>query len=130
MVKASASDAGMKGAWMAWAPEECTLPTAELPQRVAEFDELFATRLRGMARPDPLLLRLMLDDAEGVAATTEDLAARERSCCALFEFELTPTPGGLQLDVRVPAGSAEVLDGLAALAAQAAAERPPSDGSV
>ena len=114
---------------MTWAPEECTLPTAERPRRVAAFDELLATSLRGLTRPEPLLLRLMLDDADGVAATTKDLLVRERSCCAFFDFELTPTPQGLQLDVRVPAGRTEVLDGLAARAALAGSERLAAGGS-
>ncbi|WP_245718914.1 hypothetical protein [Micromonospora rhizosphaerae] len=36
-----------------WVPEACTLPTAERPLRVAEFDELFATALRGQTRLSP-----------------------------------------------------------------------------
>jgi hypothetical protein len=108
---------------MSWAPQECTLPTAERPLREAEFDELFATRLRSLTRADPLLLRLVLDDGGEVAATTRDLVARERACCALFEFELTSTPEGLRVDVRVPAGRAEVLDGLVARASAAGARR-------
>ena len=35
-----------------WAPQACTLPTAKRPVRVAEFDELFATGLRGQQRLD------------------------------------------------------------------------------
>lgn len=112
---------------MSWAPQECMLPTAERPLREAEFDELFATRLRSLARPDPLLLRLVLDDGDEVAATTRDLVAREQACCALFEFELTSTPEGLRVDVRVPSGRAEVLDGLAAQAAAAGTGRLGSD---
>jgi len=37
-----------------WAPEACTLPTAERPFRVTEFDDLFSTSLRGAVRVDPL----------------------------------------------------------------------------
>jgi hypothetical protein len=37
-----------------WVPEACTLPTVEQPLRVAEFDDLFATALRGIARPADL----------------------------------------------------------------------------
>ena len=112
---------------MSWTPTECTLPMAERPLRAAEFDELFATRLRSLARPDRFLLRLVLDDGDKVAATTRDLVAREQACCELFEFELTSTPEGLRLDVRVPAGRAEVLDGLAAQATAARANRLASD---
>ena len=35
-----------------WAPEACSLPTAERPLRVAEFDELFTAVLR-FDRPQP-----------------------------------------------------------------------------
>jgi DNA-binding transcriptional MerR regulator len=115
---------------MSWAPQECTLPTAERPLRAAEFDELFATRLRSLARPDPSLLRLVLDDEDGGAATARDLVAREQACCALFQFELTSTPEGLRVDVRVPPGRTEVLDGLGARAAAAGAKRLASDATM
>ncbi|MEV4838269.1 hypothetical protein AB0K05_27425 [Nonomuraea sp. NPDC049486] len=36
----------------AWVPSACTLPTAEQPLRVAEFDALFADAVRAVARPD------------------------------------------------------------------------------
>ncbi|ACZ87769.1 hypothetical protein [Streptosporangium roseum] len=48
-----------------WAPAECTLPTAEQPLRVAEFDALFAGALRGHQRLAPTHLRLRLDGAGG-----------------------------------------------------------------
>jgi hypothetical protein len=31
---------------MTWVPDACTLPTEEVPLRVAEFDALFASTLR------------------------------------------------------------------------------------
>ena len=95
---------------MTWAPPDCTLPTAEQPLRVAEFDQLFATALRGQARPGPAHLRLILDGTGEVEATTRDLIARETACCSFFAFNLTRTSGGqLQLDVQVPQGRTEVL---------------------
>lgn len=94
----------------AWAPvDACTLPTEERPLREAEFDAVFATALRGVERPEPDRLRLTFD----ADARIEDLVARESSCCAFFDFRLTPTTGGLVLDVRVPAARVTVLDGLA-----------------
>ena len=49
---------------VAWVPADaCTLPTAEQPLRVAEFDGLFATALRGMERGEPGWLRLNLTGA-------------------------------------------------------------------
>jgi len=94
--------------------------------RAAEFDELFAAALRELARPEPTLLRLTLDGADAVATATRDLVTRESACCSLFDFTLTRTPdGALQVEVRVPADRADVLDGLAARAAAATAGGPP-----
>ncbi len=106
---------------MTWAPTDCTLPTAERPLRVAAFDELFATALRAVARPAPTHLRLVLDGAGQVEATTRDLVARETACCSFFTFALNRTGDDrLQLDVQVPASHTQVLDGLAARATAAA----------
>jgi hypothetical protein len=106
---------------MDWAPAECTLPTAERPLRVAEFDSLFAGSLRTLVRLDPTRLRLSLDGAPEVEETTRDLVARETACCSFFTFTVTPEPdAGLRLDIEVPAQRADVLDALAARAVAAA----------
>lgn len=107
---------------MAWAP--CTLPVAERPLRVAEFDGLFAAALRGLARPEPTLVRLWLDGSDEVAAATRELVARESACCSFFEFTLDRTSDHmLLLGVRVPSERVAVLDGLAARAASTAGVR-------
>ncbi|MET8046835.1 hypothetical protein ABZU75_04475 [Streptosporangium sp. NPDC005286] len=98
---------------MEWAPAECTLPAEERPLRVAEFDELFASALRGLERVGPTHLRLTLDDGAEVERTARDLTARETGCCSFFAFALTPGGDGLALDIEVPAVHAKVLDGLA-----------------
>lgn len=99
-----------------WAPQACTLPTAEQPLRVAEFDDLFAGGLRGLDRVAPTKLQLRLD-AE-VEATARDLTARETSCCSFFSFDYTAAADGeLVLSVTVPESQIPVLDGLAARAA-------------
>ncbi|MET8028575.1 hypothetical protein [Streptomyces avermitilis] len=49
-----------------WVPASCTLPTTEQPLRVAEFDALFAGRLTGTARPEPLRLLLVLTGGPGM----------------------------------------------------------------
>ncbi|MFI6604458.1 hypothetical protein ACIBHX_50225 [Nonomuraea sp. NPDC050536] len=105
---------------MEWAPAECTLPTEERPLRVAEFDELFATALRGLERVAPTHLRLTLDGGSQVEETARDLAARETSCCSFFAFSLTPSDTRLVVDVEVPSAHARVLDGLQARAVEAA----------
>ncbi|HEY9339286.1 MAG TPA: hypothetical protein VIQ79_32905 [Kribbella sp.] len=82
----------------------CTLPTAERPFRVAEFDQLFADHLRRAERVDPQTLDLTLDPES--LATVEDLTARETECCSFFTFTLE-----LHLRVRVPPTQTAVLDG-------------------
>jgi hypothetical protein len=95
-----------------WVPTEaCTLPTAEQPLRVAEFDALFASALRGVERQAPDRLRLVLDAA--AATSARELVARESDCCSFFDFRFTPADDRLLLDVRVPASRTDVLDGLA-----------------
>jgi hypothetical protein len=95
-----------------WIPADaCTLPTAERPLRVAEFDTLFATALRAVERPAPDRLRLELDAA--AAASARQLVARETRCCSFFDFRFTAADDRLLLDVRVPASRIDVLDGLA-----------------
>ena len=99
----------------AWVPQACTLPTGERPVRVAEFDELFATALRGQQRVAPTLLRWRLDPATGPAA--RELAGREAGCCSFFTFTFALAGDDLQVDVEVPAASTGVLDALAERAA-------------
>jgi hypothetical protein len=96
---------------LAWVPEACTLPTVERPVRLAEFDNLFATALRGQQRLSPTALRWRLDPAAEV--TARDLTARESSCCSFFTFSFAPAGDFLDLDVRVPPAHVEVLDALA-----------------
>jgi hypothetical protein len=103
-----------------WVPQACTLPTAEQPLRIAEFDDLFATSLRGLERVAPTRLQLRLDG--GNEATARDLTARETSCCSFFAFDYTHAAGGelLLLDVTVPQAHVDVLNALAVRAAAAA----------
>ncbi len=95
--------------------DACTLPTAERPLRVAEFDDLFATGVRGQLRLSATRLRWLLDPA--AEPTARDLNARETQCCSFFTFTFAPVDGALQLDVEVPAARVDVLDALAERAA-------------
>ena len=99
----------------AWVPDACRLPTDELPLRLAEFDDLFATALRGQQRLSATALRWDLDPA--AAATARDLTGRESGCCSFFSFTFHPDDGFLRLDVEVPAAYVTVLDALAQRAA-------------
>ena len=108
----------------AWIPDACTLPTAERPLRLAEFDQLFTEAVRGADRMSAQYLRLRLDGAAQVEEMARDLTARESSCCSFFAFAVSRSgPDSLILDVRVPPGHVDVLDALAAKAASARGER-------
>ncbi|MBC9001733.1 hypothetical protein [Micromonospora aurantiaca (nom. illeg.)] len=97
-----------------WVPDACTLPTAERPLRLSEFDQFFRDAVRGADRLSAQHLRLRLDGAEQVEETARDLTARESSCCSFFAFDIARhSPDLLTLDVRVPAGHVDVLDALA-----------------
>ncbi|MGA4729943.1 hypothetical protein ACWEOS_08115 [Micromonospora taraxaci] len=102
----------------AWVPEACTLPTAERPLRLAEFDQFFADAVRGLDRLSAQHLRFQLDSGTQVEEAARDLTARESSCCSFFTFDLSrPDADSLSLDVRVPAAHIDVLDALAERAA-------------
>jgi hypothetical protein len=106
-------------------PDACTLPTAEQPLRLAEFDDLFAGSVRDVERLTPTRTRVHLAGADGLAATVRDLTARETECCSFFRFTVTPRPVGageaVTLDVEVPPQYAEVLEALSRMAAGGAA---------
>jgi hypothetical protein len=94
-----------------WTPEACTLPTAERPLRVAEFDDLF-TAVRRSERPQPRLLDLALPRDIEVAA--RDLARSESECCSFFAFEFEDVGDDVVMHIAVPPAHVEVLDALEA----------------
>ncbi len=110
----------MTGSDAGWVPQVCTLPTAEQPLRVAEFDALFAEAVTGMERVAPERVRLTLRAEPEVAGRAAELAAVETSCCSFLTFALTASGGMLSLEVEVPGQYIEVLDALAARASAAA----------
>ncbi len=95
--------------------DACTMPTAERPLRLAEFDSLFATAVR-VALQHHAVAR-----GEGLVERVRDLAERETRCCSFFTFVLAGTDAEVTLDVSVPAARQEILDGLAARAAELSA---------
>jgi hypothetical protein len=103
----------MNGNNPGWAPAACTLPTAEQPLRLAEFDDLFARHVAEVRREDPTHLRLALTGGPEVAATAAGLAAREARCCGFFTFELHIAEDGLALGVSTGPAHADVLAALA-----------------
>lgn len=110
-------------------PDACTLPTAERPVRLAEFDELFATAVRGVEVLDPTHARMRLTGPAGLEARVRDLTVRETECCSFFTFTITPDTAvdgeAMILDIEVPATYADVLASLAERAGPASAGPTP-----
>jgi hypothetical protein len=94
-----------------WAPDACTLPTAERPLRVAEFDDLFAFVVRAERRA-PTLLDLVLRPIVEEAA--KDLARRESECCCFFTFQFEADGDDVVMHIGVPPQQVDVLDALEA----------------
>jgi hypothetical protein len=92
----------------------CTLPTAEQPLRLAEWDELFADAVISTKMIEPGRARAALRSQHGVAARAADLAVRETECCSFFTFTLTATGGQLDLQISVPSAHTAVLDAMVA----------------
>ena len=90
------------------------MPTVELAQRLAEFDNLYATVLRSRQRLTPTRLQMVLDPQGRAAGAGSDL--RESVCCSFFTFTFSQAADGLRLDVQVPVGYINVLDAVAAQA--------------
>ncbi|MGH3505725.1 MAG: hypothetical protein ACRDO2_00820 [Nocardioidaceae bacterium] len=114
----SASIGNTGGDWVA--DDACTLPVAERPLRVGEFDELFRTSLERVGRLSASRIRLVLTGRSGLQTLAADLAARE-SCCSFFDFAVTGQRVGsslagrevVHLEIAVPGGREDVLAALA-----------------
>ncbi|MBO0842592.1 MAG: hypothetical protein J2O46_05355 [Nocardioides sp.] len=91
--------------------DACTMPVVERPLRVAEFDDLFSSAVRGVERTgDRLTLRLAGD--EGLKAAVRDLTERESACCSFFTFAISGTDQDLRLEIEVPPAQRRILDAL------------------
>lgn len=104
-------------------PEACTLPTAEQPLRVAEFDALLGRAVRPPRRVAPARLEVLLP--EDAVATARDLVARETACCSFFTFTLNPCVEGVELITEVPVAHVAVLDGMQRRIEDGRSARPP-----
>ena len=106
-------------------PDACTLPTADRPLRLAEFDDLFTTAVRDVEPVSATHARMRLTGPAGLEAAVRDLTARETECCTFFTFTVTGEPAvdgeALTLDIEVPVQYADVL---ASLAGRASAVSP------
>jgi hypothetical protein len=108
---------------LTWAPDACTLPTAERPLRRAEFDGLFVAAT-DVERQGSGHARLWLTGGRDLACRVRDLAVRENECCSFFAFTVTEQPPDrVVLDIEVPPGHIDVLDALVERARQVRAGR-------
>ncbi|MCW2768213.1 MAG: hypothetical protein JWO11_4172 [Nocardioides sp.] len=95
----------------------CTLPTAARPLRLAEFDDLFADCAVAVER-DEDAVRVRLSGVAGLGERVRDLARRESECCSFFSFTLDGEDDDLTLVISVTPEHREILDALAARAAE------------
>lgn len=89
------------------APVACTLGAADQPARMAEWRDILAA----VTRRDPVAggVSLSFPFDPDLASHVADLALREQSCCAFFDFTLRIGAGSLVLDVRAPDAGADVI---------------------
>jgi hypothetical protein len=99
-------------------PDACTLPAADMPGRLAEFDAAFAAGLREAELVSPTHARWVFRADQAQAQSLAGLLGREQECCTFFGFGQRSDGDTVTVDVTVPPGQAAVL---AALAARAAA---------
>lgn len=78
--------------------------TAE--ERMAEYSRLFAQSLAGRERTEQgVRLRFRADD--GIEAWVRDLAAREKACCAFYDFRVSAAAGEVRWDIGLVNGIAD-----------------------
>jgi hypothetical protein len=96
----------------------CTLPAADQPMRLMEFDELLRRQVAPPHRIGPHRAEFRFGGADGLHAKVSDLLARELECCSFFDFMIDQraehpiNEDQLLVQVGVPASRADVLDAL------------------
>ncbi len=101
-------------------PAACTLPSAQVPPRIAQFTRLFSKSI-AVDRPTPTRLTVTFHDSAPTAQAARELVAAETVCCSFFSFSLEPAAEGrLHLQIAVPSSHEQVLDEVAHLATSAA----------
>ena len=84
-------------------PIACDMTTAsDTPQeRLDEYGRLFAAHLKGRERTPEGGIRFRFHAGDGVDAWVRDLAAREKACCAFFDFDVATVGDEVIWDGRV-----------------------------
>ncbi len=97
--------------------DACTMPTAERPLRLAEFDTLFASSLTRLTTGDEGVSMGLRGDT-GLYDRVKDLATREATCCSFFTFIVDGTDTQVDLSISVPPARRDILDALVARATE------------
>lgn len=100
--------------------DACTLPTAQRPLRLAEFDRMFCENVRTVER-DGATVRMHLTGPAGLRERVQDLAERESSCCSFFTFVVDGLDDDLVFEVSALPERRDVLEALAQRATELSA---------
>jgi hypothetical protein len=107
--------------------DSCTLPAADLPGRLAEFDAAFAAGLRHAEVISPTHARLVFTADRAQARALAGLLDRESQCCSFFTFGQRADGDTVTVDVTVPPAHEATLAALAGRAAgHLAGQEPPA----
>ncbi len=88
--------------------DACTLPSADRPVRLSEFDDVFRRHVRAVQR-DGDVVRLVLRRDVGLGEQLRDLAARGSNCCSFFTFTITEHDEDITLTISVPPSQRAIL---------------------
>lgn len=89
----------------------CTLPRRARPERLAEFDVLVASALRGVEL-DGTVVRLRLAGEAGLVERVRELAGLESTCCPFLAIEVVGTDRNLTVELSVTPSHRDLLDAL------------------
>lgn len=92
-------------------PIACSLAADHAGARIEEWRQFVSRRVVEIARSEGSV-RLRLEDSDEALLLATDLARREKTCCAFFEFRLVPLPEAVWLEVEAPDEAAAILDEL------------------
>jgi hypothetical protein len=91
-------------------PIACTLDEFAARSQIDEWRTVITRAVTEVVRSSPTTVTLTLNaDLVGLTDLVQ-LAQREKTCCAFFEFELTVDVDHVRFLVSVPEDAAEVLD--------------------
>src|SRR4051794_28464228 len=94
-------------------PIACSLSAAELPERLAEMNDLGRSALLGVERKGTTAV-LRFGHRPETSARLAAVVAAEAQCCAFLDMTLRESPDALALTIVAPPDAGPVLDELVA----------------